>query len=295
MSELPASYVNVSPAWSADSVRLIATPSDLAKNAFYFVQEVGHFHANAPYFTEREGIHSYLIVYTVSGSGRLTYRNQSYALTSGQAFFIDCLDYQHYATSGDGTWELLWVHLNGSQSRHYYEAFSGYTSAPVIAAGSDSVISGCIRELIELHRSHFAHTELLSAKLLTDVLTELVVLASGSGQSPVDVPFYVKQTVQAIDSRYKERLTLEALANERSVSKFNLSRSFKRYIGLAPIEYLIQVRMNHAKEYLKYADLPIGDIAEQIGIDNASHFINLFKERTGLTPLAYRKQWRSRR
>ncbi|MDI4647637.1 helix-turn-helix domain-containing protein [Cohnella hashimotonis] len=292
---MPASYVNVSPAWSADSVRLIATPSELAKSAFYFVQEVGHFYANASYFTEREGIDSYLIVYTVSGSGRLAYRNQSYALTSGQAFFIDCMDYQHYSTIGDGTWELLWIHLNGSQTRRYYEAFSGYASAPVITAGSDSIIPGRIRELIDLHRFHFAHTELLSARLLTDVLTELVVLASGSGQSPRDVPAYVRQTVQAIDSRYRERLTLETLANERSVSKFNLSRAFKRYIGLGPIEYLIQVRMNHAKEYLKYADVPVGEIAERVGIDNASHFINLFKERTGLTPLAYRKQWKSRR
>lgn len=294
MSLLSAPYVNVSPDWSADSVRLIATPSEFARAAFFFVQEVGHFHATPPYFTEREGIDSYLIVYTVSGSGRLAYRDKSYRLASGQAFFIDCMTYQHYSAYGDGAWELLWVHLNGSQARRYYEAFCGYSPAPVVEAGGGSVIPGRIRELIDLHRARFAHTELLSSRLLTDVLTELVVLASGSGQSPGDAPVFVKQTVQAIDTRYTEKLTLDSLAWELSVSKFNLSRAFKRHIGLAPIEYLIQVRINHAKELLKYADTPIGEIAESIGIDNASHFINLFKDRTGSTPLAYRKQWSGR-
>lgn len=291
---LPGPYVNVSPAWSADSVRLIATPSEFARDAYYYVQEVGHFFASVPYFTEREGIDSYLVVYTVSGSGRLAYRDKSYSLASGQAFFIDCRNYQHYAACGDGIWELLWVHLNGSQARRYYEAFCGYTAAPVVDANGGTVIPGRIRELIDLHRARFAHTELLSARLLTDVLTELVVLASGSGPSPGDVPGYVKQTVRTIDSRYGEKLTLGSLAAELSVSKFNLSRAFKRYIGLAPIEYLIQVRINHAKELLKYADAPIAEIAERVGIDNVSHFIGLFKDRTGLTPLAYRKQWSSR-
>lgn len=54
------------------------------------------------------------------------------------------------------------------------------------------------------------------------------------------------------------------------------------------------MRINHAKEYLKYSDAPIAEIAERVGIDNVSHFIDLFKNRTGLTPLAYRKQWSSR-
>lgn len=199
---MPASYVNVSPAWSADSVRLIATPSEFARSAYYFVQEVGHFHAAVPYFTEREGIDSYLVVYTVAGSGRLTYRDKSYSLASGQAFFIDCRTYQHYSAYGDGTWELLWVHLNGNQASRYYEAFCGYSPAPVVDAGGGSVIPGRIRELIGLHRARFAHTELLSSRLLTDVLTELVVIASGSGPSPGDVPAYVNQAVRTIDSRY---------------------------------------------------------------------------------------------
>ncbi|MDG0791561.1 AraC family transcriptional regulator [Cohnella ginsengisoli] len=291
---MPASYVNVSPDWTADSVRLIATPSEFAQAALYFVQEVGHFYASAPYFTEREGIDSYLIVYTVAGSGRLAYRDKSYKLTPGQVFFIDCKTYQHYAACEDGPWELLWVHLNGSHARHYYEAFTGFSPSPVLALGDGSAMPGRIRSLIDLHRFHFAHTELLCSNLLTDALTELVTAASGSGQSSGDIPSYVRQAVRAIDTRYWERLTLDALASELAVSRFNLSRTFKRYIGLAPVEYLIQVRMNHAKEYLKYAELPVADIAERIGIDHVSHFINLFRDRTGLTPLAYRKQWKSR-
>ena len=49
--------------------------------------------------------------------------------------------------------------------------------------------------------------------------------------------------------------------------------------------------MTHAKERLKYSDMPVSEVAARVGIDNVSHFINLFKDRAGDTPLAYRKKW----
>jgi len=57
-------------------------------------------------------------------------------------------------------------------------------------------------------------------------------------------------------------------------------------------EYLITMRLNYAKELLKYTDESINEITFFCGMNNVSHFINLFKEREGMTPLQYRKQWR---
>ncbi len=65
----------------------------------------------------------------------------------------------------------------------------------------------------------------------------------------------------------------------------------KRHIGYTPNEYLILTRMNRAKEQLRTTDLPISEISYNVGIENVSHFINLFKKNEGTTPGAFRKAW----
>ena len=57
-------------------------------------------------------------------------------------------------------------------------------------------------------------------------------------------------------------------------------------------EYQIELRLSYAKELLKYTDLPVNEIAERCGINQASHFINLFKSREHITPLQFRKSWK---
>ncbi|WP_094548463.1 AraC family transcriptional regulator [Petroclostridium xylanilyticum] len=42
---------------------------------------------------------------------------------------------------------------------------------------------------------------------------------------------------------------------------------------------------------MQYSDLPVAEIAERVGINNVSHFINLFKNRVDITPLAFRNKW----
>ena len=63
-------------------------------------------------------------------------------------------------------------------------------------------------------------------------------------------------------------------------------------MGITVNEYLINARISYAKELLKYTDMPVGEIAFESGMNNVTHFINLFKSREEMTPLAYRKAWR---
>ncbi|WP_197031781.1 helix-turn-helix transcriptional regulator [Paenibacillus massiliensis] len=104
-------------------------------------------------------------------------------------------------------------------------------------------------------------------------------------------PPYISLLQQELEERYTERITLEELARAYSRSKFVLSREFKRYIGISLQEYIILHRITAAKNLLKHTELTVTEIAAQVGIDNPSHFINLFKAREELTPLAYRKRW----
>jgi len=107
------------------------------------------------------------------------------------------------------------------------------------------------------------------------------------------MPDYIRETLNIMEKRYAEKLTLDALAGHAAVSKYHLAKKFKDCTGYSPGDYLITMRITRAKELLQYSDLPVADVAERVGFDNASHFIQMFKRRTGQTPLAFRRMWRS--
>lgn len=61
--------------WSDDSIRLILTPNNNAKKIYFYPQEIGYFKTTYPYFSERQYLYSFLIVYTLSGKGYLEYND----------------------------------------------------------------------------------------------------------------------------------------------------------------------------------------------------------------------------
>ncbi|MFD0715014.1 helix-turn-helix domain-containing protein [Paenibacillus sp. GCM10027626] len=280
-------------AWTEDSLRLIITPTDFAKSSLYYVQEIGHFHAFPAYFTERSKLDSYLFVYTVSGHGRLTYKGKTYPLSAHQLFFIDCREYQHYAAQSGQTWELLWVHLHGQSTAAYYEQFA-QQGGPVRTVSPDHRYQRIIHELIALHRYKRLHNELLASRLLVDLLTELLLTEEASESAAGSIPPYIAELLHFIEQHCHQKWSLEQFSKLVAVNKYHLAKQFKKYTGLSPGEYMINARITRAKELLKYSGVPVAEIAERIGIDNVSHFINLFKARTGQTPLAFRRTWQSK-
>ena len=81
------------------------------------------------------------------------------------------------------------------------------------------------------------------------------------------------------------------LAREIYVNKFYLQKLFRKSVGLSPNEYLTTVRLQEAKRLLRSTDLPISQIAADVGFNSIGHFIGLFKAREQMPPSVYRRRW----
>ncbi|MGB8436467.1 MAG: AraC family transcriptional regulator [Burkholderiales bacterium] len=98
----------------------------------------------------------------------------------------------------------------------------------------------------------------------------------------------MQQALDFIDAHLGERLTLMAIADEVRLSPYHFAHVFKRLIGVAPHQYVMQQRLERAKHLLVHTSLPIVAIAVELGYANQSHFSEQFHRETGLTPLIYR-------
>lgn len=87
---------------------------------------------------------------------------------------------------------------------------------------------------------------------------------------------------------YNQSISLEILQKEFKVNKFSLQKSFKKNIGLTPLEYLTAIRIENSKK-LFYTDAPLVEIALDSGFYDQSHFTHSFKKYVGVTPGNYKK------
>ncbi|WP_127532842.1 helix-turn-helix domain-containing protein [Paenibacillus kobensis] len=104
-----------------------------------------------------------------------------------------------------------------------------------------------------------------------------------------------QQTVSAlerakrfIESRFKEELSLEEVAEYVHLNPFYLSKVFKQYVGESFIDYLTRLRINEAKQMMDDETLSLKEICFEVGYKDPNYFSRVFKKVTGLTPSDYR-------
>lgn len=280
---------------SPESVWLTVTASATAKSSIAYIQELGDFIAHKQYFTKRSNLPSFLIKYTLCGEGILEYNGQTYSVSPGDIFWIDCIKTQRYYTSPSvGNWRVLWVHFYGATSQEYYELFlSQNKGSNKVSLPPDNNIAASIYSLISLYHSGETSliTDIQASAILTNIMAECVN-AANTQLTYQGIPESIQDARCYLLNRYNERITLDDLAQRFSMNKYHFQKLFKRYTGSTPNEYLILTRLNRAKESLRATDYSIREISHSVGIENVSHFINLFKKHEGITPNTYRKNWR---
>lgn len=109
-----------------------------------------------------------------------------------------------------------------------------------------------------------------------------------SNQRQISKPVY--KTIEYIYSNIHMRITLDELADHVSLSQSHLSRLFKKEIGMSVSDYIRSMKIERAKNLLKFSDYSYIDISNYLAFDSQSHFIKTFKSYEGKTPKKYRDQ-----
>ena len=99
----------------------------------------------------------------------------------------------------------------------------------------------------------------------------------------------IKSTVAYIDKHYADKLTLRKLAARAGLSQVSFSRLFKKIMGITPIRYITENRLNQCRKLLKGSDMLLSDIAAATGFYDEAHFIRTFKKSRGVTPNEFRR------
>ncbi|AGC69619.1 transcriptional regulator, AraC family [Thermoclostridium stercorarium subsp. stercorarium DSM 8532] len=104
----------------------------------------------------------------------------------------------------------------------------------------------------------------------------------------------VNLAVQFIQNHYERDINLHDICGYVFLSPSYFTRIFKKETGYSPINFLINTRIERAKELLACTDEKVSEIALSVGFSSQQRFNEAFKKNTGMTPLEYRRKMRGR-
>jgi len=279
--------LTLSPLYSTSELPIL-TPSSFAKNYLYYLISAKSVHVQFPFYLECHPFDGYIMLYTTEGEGVLTYLGEHYALTPNTIVFIDCHQAFRLDLEKCSFWHFDLLFINGSSIAAYFNTYH-LNSYCLCHLTPLSNIPPIIHKLLQSTSSNLNENDFIISKLITDLLTELILAKDTDIHHTANLPKYLLQIKSLFDSHYTEHFNLDDLAQEYHVSKYKIIRDFSTYLHDSPIHYLIEKRIAAAKRLLLETDDPIYEIASKVGIDNINHFTNLFKKSTHLTPNNYRK------
>ncbi|GLQ52369.1 GlxA family transcriptional regulator [Dyella flava] len=101
----------------------------------------------------------------------------------------------------------------------------------------------------------------------------------------------VARAQQQMEANLQQGFQLSELAAHLNVSERTLNRRFKQAVGLAPLEYLQNLRIEVAKQLLETRPIGLDKVSQRVGYGDLSTFRQLFKRKTGLSPREYQKRF----
>ena len=236
-----------------NSLWYTATPTPLTLTLPFYITEAGHFRAEADYKVERDEHDSYLLLYTIKGSGTVVSDKVSLTALPHNAVMINCHNYHKYFSNNE-EWEFIWIHLKGSAVAAMFD---------VLYPNAVNIIS--VKDFLS-----FEQQQTSQKRQHSDDINVVIVF---------------------IQNNYSDSISIDDMIQNIHISKYHFIRLFHRIMGTTPYNYLTNYRINKSKLLLRTTNKSIAEISEECGFLDTSNFISQFKKNTNQKPTDYRRDF----
>ncbi|WP_308634824.1 AraC family transcriptional regulator [Paenibacillus silvisoli] len=249
-------------------------------------------------------VHNYYLVHTVmSGRGTFEIAGVQYECAQGDTFIIFPNELFTYRADENEPWHYMWVAFKGHLAEHLLLTLGFSPAQPVVHADDMHHLSALYSQIRgTLETTPFPElADLEASGLLRVLLKELGLLnatnlaAANSPAAMPDISRQIKQAIRWLSYQYAQPVSIEDLSRSLGYHRTHLSKMFKQATGISPMQFLLKVRMERARELLYGQNhLSIDQVASSVGYPDALYFSKQFRKTFGCSPSEYRLQYRGR-
>lgn len=256
----------------------------------FSVVEIGHLpKATTPLLAGERKHKSHLLIFNPRGNFSIRIKNKTHPVSDKQAILIPpCTPYQ-YGSNSDSPWDQYWIKFDSLSTGSLLEWTSFSSSSPVINCTASENLKRHFNAILNaVDRGYTEHTTLQLSLALIKILISL-------HENPLDRGAEGSTNrIESAMSQMREDVSkpqpLSSYAKKTGYSITQFSFLFRQHTGTSPINYLNELRIQRAAEYLKNTDHSIKSIAHSLGFEDPLYFSRSFRKCVGLSPSAYRER-----
>lgn len=252
-------------------------------------------HTKMPTYRPRGRV-DFQIIYIAAGCGHFhfdTVDNKT-IVPAGNIVIFRPKELQKYEYYGEDKTEVYWIHFTGSDVKNILRKYGFPDNERIFPVGTSIEYERVFKRIIiELQRCQDNYEEMLTLLLrhlliiFQRELTREHVLKNEYLDHEMDT------AVTYFNENYNRDINIEEYATSKGMSVSWFIRSFKKFTGSTPMQFIVALRVNNAQVLLETTNYSINEISKIVGYDNQLYFSRLFHKLKGFSPREYRKTRKS--
>jgi AraC-like DNA-binding protein len=251
-------------------------------------------HPSRYWFNPASGrrLHEHQIIYVTAGSG--TFRSDSIKqrkVAAGNVILLFPGEWHSYRPDPGG-WDTYWIGFYG----HFPDQLVGHQffsrAEAILDIGFHEEIAGLFDRAIELARQERAGFQQILSGIVIHLLGIIYYVVKNNLFEDKEIVLKIEEARMLMREHPGGELCVKDIASSLHMSYSWFRKMFRQYTGLSPAQYQLQVKVQKAKDLLVSSPMSIKEIAYLLQFESSSYFVSFFKNKTGMTPLSFRKMSR---
>ena len=228
----------------------------------------------------------YYLIYVLADEMHIFRQGEYQRLTPGSVIIVPP-NTPYKCKCATASASFLWVHFTGSDvertlKRYKIGLFPNIYKTPAI-----NNISARFQKLFE----GFARNDSYRAYDLSALLDRLLIEIGRAIEKNETERVSLSKSIRYLNENYTTQIKIPFLAQMENMCMTAYNMAFKNQTGIPPTKYIINLRVNNAKELLRTTNLTIKEVGAICGYDDVIFFRKTFKKEVGVSPSEYRKKF----
>ncbi|HEX3359001.1 MAG TPA: AraC family transcriptional regulator, partial [Tepidisphaeraceae bacterium] len=233
-----------------------------------------------------------IIFYCIKGRGWCEVEEKRHEVLPGQLLVMPAQARRTYGSYWDGSWSLIWIQLAAINLDAFASELSAAPQILSLGTCEKAHMVALFQEVLQALETPCPQRLLQVSQRAMHLLNTPISNHQESWLTETDSAGKIARTVDYMKQHLNEPLRAATLAGVAKMSLPHYFALFKRVVGSSPIDYLIRLRMEHARRLLAETSWSVKEVAVSLGYDDPLYFSRVFKSINQTAPSDFRARKR---
>ena len=249
-------------------------------------------HPSEYFFNWEKGriLNEFQINFITEGTGILENKFGTFVLKQGSIFITFPGIWHRYKPNPKTGWTETYIGFDGEMARKLISIPQFSPQDPVFNLGIKEEFLDSFLKIFDLVEKEQPGYQQIASGMVIKLLGYIISFEKQKGFSGKPIAKIIEAIRFEMRQNTSEEIDLSAVAEKHNVSYSFFRKMFKKYTGVSPGQYHLQLRITRAKELLVSTDKSIKEISYELGFQSIFYFSNIFKKKEGVTPSFFRNK-----